>query len=115
MPNGNEVISKIYPGTANNSNALGGSSLKNIIDAINNSSADASTKYLPLTGGTLSGKLQVNDVVYGYRYAKKNDAPAFVFDKPGTGLTGIGAHGTDTIYFSAVTNDGNFNWNNDYK
>lgn len=115
LPNGNEVISKIYPGTANNSNALGGSSLKNIIDAINNSSADASTKYLPLTGGTLSGKLQVNDVVYGYRYAKKNDAPAFVFDKPGTGLTGIGAHGTDTIYFSAVTNDGNFNWNNDYK
>lgn len=115
LPGGNEVISKIYPGTANNSNALGGSSLKNIIDAINNSSADASTKYLPLTGGTLSGKLQVNDVVYGYRYAKKNDAPAFVFDKPGTGLTGIGAHGTDTIYFSAVTNDGNFNWNNDYK
>lgn len=115
LPSENEVISKIYPGTANNSNALGGSSLKNIIDAINNSSADASTKYLPLTGGTLSGKLQVNDVVYGYRYAKKNDAPAFVFDKPGTGLTGIGAHGTDTIYFSAVTNDGNFNWNNDYK
>ncbi len=115
LPNGNEVISKIYPGTANNSNALGGSSLKNIIDAINNNSADASTKYLPLTGGTLSGKLQVNDVVYGYRYTKKDDAPAFVFDKPGTGLTGIGAHGTDTIYFSAVTKDGNFNWNNDYK
>lgn len=115
LPNGNEVISKIYPGTANNSNALGGSSLKNIIDAINNNSADASTKYLPLTGGTLSGKLQVNDVVYGHRYTKKNDAPAFVFDKPGTGLTGIGAHGTDTIYFSAVTNDGNFNWNKDYK
>lgn len=115
LPNGNEVISKIYPGTANNSNALGGSSLKNIIDAINNNSADASTKYLPLTGGTLSGKLQVNDVVYGYRYIKKDDAPAFVFDKPGTGLTGIGAHGTDTIYFSAVTKDGNFNWNNDYK
>ena len=71
--------------------------------------------YLPLSGGTLTGKLQVNDVIYGYRYAKKNDAPAFVFDKPGNGLTGIGAHGADTIYFSAVTNDGNFNWNNDYK
>lgn len=71
--------------------------------------------YLPLTGGTLTGKLQVNDVIYGYRYSKKNDAPAFVFDKTGTGLTGIGAHGTDTIYFSAVTNDGNFDWNNDYK
>lgn len=77
--------------------------------------ASAVGDYLPLTGGTLSGKLQVNDVVYGYRYTKKNDAPAFVFDKPGSGLTGIGAHGTDTIYFSAVTNDGNFNWNNDYK
>lgn len=71
--------------------------------------------YLPLSGGTLTGKLQVNDIIYGYRYTKKNDAPAFVFDKPGAGLTGIGAHGTDTIYFSAVTNDGNFNWNNDYK
>lgn len=71
--------------------------------------------YLPLSGGTLTGKLQVNDIIYGYRYTKKNDAPAFVFDKPGAELTGIGAHGTDTIYFSAVTNDGNFNWNNDYK
>lgn len=71
--------------------------------------------YLPLTGGTLTGKLQVNDVIYGHRYAKKNDAPAFVFDKLGAGLTGIGAHGTDTIYFSAVTDDGNFDWNNDYK
>nr|DAT87603.1 MAG TPA: hypothetical protein [Caudoviricetes sp.] len=77
--------------------------------------ASAVGNYLPLTGGTLTGKLQVNDVIYGYRYSKKNDAPAFVFDKPGTGLTGIGAHGTDTIYFSAVTNDGNFDWNNDYK
>ncbi len=77
--------------------------------------ASAVGNYLPLTGGTLTGKLQVNDVIYGYRYSKKNDAPAFVFDKTGTGLTGIGAHGTDTIYFSAVTNDGNFDWNNDYK
>lgn len=63
LPGGNEVISKIYPGTANNSNALGGSSLKNIIDAINNSSADASTKYLPLSGGTLTGDLTVNTKV----------------------------------------------------
>lgn len=63
LPSENEVISKIYPGTANNSNALGGSSLKNIIDAINNSSADASTKYLPLTGGTLTGDLTVNTKV----------------------------------------------------
>ena len=71
--------------------------------------------YLPLSGGTLTGKLQVNDVIFGYRYTKKNNAPAFVFDKPGSYYTGIGAHGTDTIYFSAVTSDGNFNWNNDYK
>lgn len=71
--------------------------------------------YLPLSGGTLTGKLQVNDVIFGYRYAKNNNAPAFVFDKPGSYYTGIGAHGTDTIYFSAVTSDGNFNWNNDYK
>lgn len=76
---------------------------------------DAVGNYLPLSGGTLTGKLQVNDVIFGYRYTKKNNAPAFVFDKPGSYYTGIGAHGTDTIYFSAVTSDGNFNWNNDYK
>lgn len=59
LPSGNEVISKIYPGTANNSNALGGSSLKNIIDVINNSSADASTKYLPFSGGTMTGTAMI--------------------------------------------------------
>lgn len=77
--------------------------------------ASAVGNYLPLSGGTLTGKLQVNDVIFGYRYAKNNNAPAFVFGKPGPGFTGIGAHGTDTIYFSAVTSDGNFNWDNDYK
>lgn len=70
--------------------------------------------YLPLSGGTLTGKLQVNDVIFGYRYSSNNDSPAFVFDKPGDHYTGIGAHGTDTIYFSAVNTSG-LTWNHDYK
>ena len=42
---------------ATNSNALGGSSLKNITDAINNSTASASSKFLPLSGGTMTGTI----------------------------------------------------------
>lgn len=66
------------------------------------------------SGDTMTGKLQVNAAIFGYRYGTDKDAPAFVFDKPGSNYTGIGAHGTDTIYFSAV-NSSNLTWNNDYK
>ena len=63
--------------------------------------------YLKLTGGTLTGKLQVNAVVFGYNYTNSNNAAAFVFDKPGSNYTGIGANGvSDQIYFGACDGDG---------
>ena len=62
----------------------------------------------------MTGTLQVNAPIFGYRYSSNNDSPAFVFDKPGDHYTGIGAHGTDTIYFSAVNTSG-LTWNHDYK
>lgn len=60
--------------------------------------------YLPLSGGTLTGRLSVNDQVFGYSYSKANNIPAFIFDKPGSNYTGIGANGSDsTIHFGPVS------------
>ena len=72
--------------------------------------------YLPKSGGTMTGTLRVNNApIFGYRYGQSNDAPAFVFDKPGGNYTGIGANGeTDTIYFGAA-NGTDWTWNKDYK
>lgn len=70
--------------------------------------------YVKKAGDTMTGTLKVNAPIFGYRYGSNNDSPAFVFDKPGNYYTGIGAHGTDTIYFSAVNISG-LTWNNDYK
>ena len=77
------------------------------------------SRYLPLTGGTLTGPLTVKQFILGYNYynhAGKN-APAFVFDKPGSYMTGIGANGeTDTIYFSCATISGSeASWITSYK
>ena len=67
----------------------------------------ADGRYLKLSGGTLTGKLQVNAVVFGYNYTNSNNAAAFVFDKPGSNYTGIGANGvSDQIYFGACDGDG---------
>ena len=69
--------------------------------------ATADGRYLKLSGGTLTGKLQVNAVVFGYNYTNSNNAAAFVFDKPGSNYTGIGANGvSDQIYFGACDGDG---------
>ena len=76
-------------------------------------SSDLSS-YVAKSGDTMTGTLQVNAPIFGYRYGSNNDSPAFVFDKPGNHYTGIGAHGTDTIYFSAVNTSG-LTWNHDYK
>lgn len=71
----------------------------------------ADGRYLKLSGGTLTGKLQVNAVVFGYNYTNSNNAAAFVFDKPGSNNTGIGANGvSDQIYFGAC--DGGGVWQN---
>lgn len=72
------------------------------------------SNYVAKSGDTMTGTLRVNAPIFGYRYGSNNDSPAFVFDKPGNYYTGIGAHGTDTIYFGAV-NISSLTWNHDYK
>ena len=72
-----------------------------------------SDAYLPLTGGTLTGALQVNATIFGYNYTNSNNAAAFIFDKPGNNYTGIGANAVnDQIYFGAC--DQNGAWISDY-
>lgn len=66
-----------------------------------------SDAYLPLTGGTLTGALQVNATIFGYNYTNSNNAAAFIFDKPGNNYTGIGANAvSDQIYFGACDQNG---------
>ena len=70
--------------------------------------------FLPLTGGTLTGKLTVNAVIYGNNYINNNNAASFVFDKRSSNNTGIGGHNqNDVIWFGAC--DSNGNWVDDYK
>lgn len=74
--------------------------------------------YLPLAGGTMTGALTVKQYIFGYNYNHAGgNAPAFLFDKPGSYYTGIGANGeTDTIYFSAATiSNGEASWVTSYK
>lgn len=74
-----------------------------------------SHSYLPLSGGTLTGKLQVNAPIFGYNYnSGGNNVASFTWDKPGSNYTGMGACGdADTIYFGACSNDGV--WVTDYR
>lgn len=65
-------------------------------------------------GGLMTGALKVNSTIFSYNYYNSHNAPAFIFDKPGSNLTGIGCNGeTDTIFFSAVNTD--YSWNTSYK
>lgn len=57
--NGTTVTADYFNGISKNSNALGGSSLQQILEQIN---SGASTKYLPLEGGTLLGPLYINSI-----------------------------------------------------
>ena len=73
-----------------------------------------SGKYLPLSGGTITGNLNVYNYIFAYRYSVNNNAPAIVFDKQGGYYTGIGACGIEnTIYFGAVKTD-DMTWVNDF-
>ena len=86
--------------------------------AISDFSMAHSHPYLPLSGGTMTGALTVKQYIFGYNYNHAgNNAPAFVFDKPGSNYTGIGANGeADTIYFSAATfSNGEASWVTSYK
>lgn len=79
------------------------------------SDGNDNSKYVLKTGDTMTGMLRVNNApIFGYRYGQSNNAPAFIFDKPSSHYTGIGANGNDdTIYFGAV--DSSWNWVTSYK
>lgn len=83
----------------------------------NNFTSSVDGRYVNVSGDTMTGMLRVNNApIFGYRYGQSNNAPAFIFDKPSSNYTGIGANGVaDTIYFGAVSSDGNYNWVTDYK
>ena len=69
--------------------------------------ASHSHSYVPISGGTMTGKLQVNNIIFGYNYTNSNNAAAFMFDKPGSHYTGIGANGSDSaIKFGPCNADG---------
>ena len=61
-----------------------------------------------------TGQAKFDDTVFGYAYTKNNNKAAFMWDKPGSNCTGVGANGTsDTIYFGACTTGGE--WVTSYK
>jgi hypothetical protein len=52
----------------------------------------------------MTGKLRVNAPIFVYNDTNNANAAAFIFDKPGSNYTGIGANGeTDTILFAPAT------------
>lgn len=74
------------------------------------------SNYVLKTGDTMTGKLQVNNVIVGYNYGNAgNNAAAFVFDKPGGSYTGFGpkqdsdGNGQqNTIHFGPCDSNGNW-------
>ena len=76
-------------------------------------SSHSHSNYLPLSGGTMTGKLQVNHTIFSYQYTNSNNRAAFMWDKPGSNYTGVGACGTtDMIHFGPC--DANANWVSSY-
>lgn len=71
--------------------------------------------YVKKSGDTMTGLLKViNAPIFSDIYASNKNFPAYVFDKPGSHLTGIGSrNNSDEIYFGAVDTS-NHNWVNDY-
>ena len=72
--------------------------------------------YVKKSGDEMSGMLRVNGApIFGYRYSASNNAPAFVFDKPSSNYTGIGAKGVaDVIHLGPVSSDGSWAWVSNY-
>ena len=74
------------------------------------------SNYVKKSGDTMTGLLKVtNAPIFSYVYASNKNFPAYVFDKPGSYLTGIGSrNNSDEIYFGAVdTSD--YKWIDDYQ
>lgn len=54
-----------------------------------------------------TGKARFDDTVFGYAYTRSSSKAAFMWDKPGSNYTGMGANGSsDTIQFQACNIDG---------
>lgn len=85
------------------------------VDSNSYALASSLSGYLPLSGGTMTGLLRVDAVIFGYNYHIVGaNAASFVFDKPGSYATGIGAHTTtNVIWFGACNSDGS--WFDSYK
>lgn len=64
--------------------------------------------YVPLSGGTMTGTLRVNNApIFGYMYGANNNAAAFIWDKNGSNYTGVGACNiADTIHFGPCNASG---------
>ena len=64
------------------------------------------SNYLPLTGGTITGRLDVRDTIKAYAYnGKGNNHAAITVDKIGGGCYGIGGNGQSmTIQYGQVVN-----------
>jgi hypothetical protein len=74
-----------------------------------NATTYLNSSYVKKTGDTISGKLQVNNLIFGYQYTNSNNRAAFMWDKPGTGYTGMGANGENsTIAFGPCNSDGDW-------
>lgn len=79
------------------------------LDEVSDGSTRKLSNYLLKSGGTMTGKLQVNALIFGYNYTNNTNRAAFMFDKPGSNYTGIGAHAeSNTIYFGACNVDGDW-------
>lgn len=95
---------------------LAGGSHKALSDFL--MSSDAQNTYVKKAGDTMTGALTVKQYIFGYNYNHAGgNAPAFIFDKPGSNYTGIGCHSTgDTIWFGAATiSNGEASWVDSYK
>lgn len=74
-------------------------------------------RVLSKSGGDLNGYLQIFGQLHAMEYNIDSNAPAIIFDKPGSYRTGIGSHNAyDTIWFGAVTEitSGKWGWKDDF-
>ena len=100
--NGEDTIANI---SASRWNSLTpGLQIKNNCVSIAKRIGDGETPGFKLEVG---GNARFNGVVTGYNYTNSNNAAAFIWDKPGSYWTGVGANGNDsTIQFGACNADG---------
>ena len=83
------------------------------------SASSAASGVVTIADQTFRGMKTFYGAVRGYMYNLNNNAPAFIFDKPSSHWTGIGACGeNDTIFFGPCVPDGNvaggYSWVADY-